>query len=93
MIRIPGSGQGYAKTISFGVGLGQELAAASNSGSGDFVSLVATYANVLWRKLPVSGTEPVESVPGEGGISSPTGCEFRYALQTAVSFLRTSSIE
>ena len=36
------------------------------------VSLVAKYANVLWRKLPVSGTEPVESVPGDGGSSSPT---------------------
>jgi|SRR5690242_5628754 len=37
MIRIPGSGQGYAKTISFGLGLAQELCAASNSSSGDFV--------------------------------------------------------
>jgi hypothetical protein len=133
MIRIPGSGQGYAKTISFGLGLAQELCAASNSSSGDFVAEMVVEAVVAahrhgvpfgfaqgrlstsfgWRLTSLSMTnEPGRNVgkctlektagvrDGTCGIGTlrwreffPDRCEFRYALQTAVSFLRTSSIE
>jgi hypothetical protein len=37
MIRIPGSGQGYAKTISVGLGLAEELCSSLKCGSYDFV--------------------------------------------------------